>query len=125
MGRAGAAETRPCRRHVRRGPPALAARHPDAEHVLAFDRGMTAAPAFAEIGIVGAGAYGAALAIAAARAGRSVTLWARDPASVETMTHKRETPRLPGIPLPQSLRLTAALPDLAVCDALIVAVPTQ
>ena len=37
---------------------------------------------FARIAVVGAGAWGTALANCAARAGREVTLWARDPAAV-------------------------------------------
>jgi glycerol-3-phosphate dehydrogenase (NAD(P)+) len=86
---------------------------------------MTAGPAFAEIGIVGGGAYGAALALAASRAGRSVRLWARDAATVAEIERNREAPRLPGIALPQAIRATADLRHLAACDALIVAVPTQ
>ena len=86
---------------------------------------MTDAPAFSEIGIVGAGAYGAALAIAAARAGRSVRLWARDPQSVAAMRERREAPRLPGLVLAEAIRPTGDLAELSVCDALIVAVPTQ
>lgn len=86
---------------------------------------MTTAGAFAGIGIVGGGAYGAALALAAARAGRSVRLWARDAATVAAIEARREAPRLPGIALPQAIHATGALEDLAACDALIVAVPTQ
>ncbi|TAJ28889.1 NAD(P)H-dependent glycerol-3-phosphate dehydrogenase [Bosea sp. (in: a-proteobacteria)] len=86
---------------------------------------MTTGPAFAEIGIVGGGAYGAALALAAARAGRGVRLWARDGATVAAIQRNREAPRLPGIALPEAIRATDNLSDLAACDALIVAVPTQ
>jgi glycerol-3-phosphate dehydrogenase (NAD(P)+) len=37
------------------------------------------------IGIVGAGAFGTALAVALAKGGREVRLWARDPAQVRPM----------------------------------------
>ena len=43
---------------------------------------MSGAADFPVIGVVGAGAYGAALALAAARAGRKVLLWARDEATI-------------------------------------------
>ena len=36
----------------------------------------------ARIAVVGAGAWGTALAVVAARAGNLVTLWGRDPAAV-------------------------------------------
>ena len=49
----------------------------------------------AHIGVVGAGAWGTALAVVAARAGHSVTLWGRDPAAVERMARERDERRLP------------------------------
>jgi glycerol-3-phosphate dehydrogenase (NAD(P)+) len=55
-----------------------------------------------DVAIVGAGAWGLALAIQAHRAGRRVTLWARDPARVGT--------RLPDIVLPGEIMRTATLP---------------
>ena len=51
------------------------------------------------IAVLGAGSWGTALANAVARAGRGVTLWARDPAHAATLTHDRESPYLPGIKL--------------------------
>ncbi len=80
---------------------------------------------FDTIGIVGAGAYGAALALAAARAGRRVLLWARDAAAVDAIARTRQAPRLPGIALPEAVRGTVHLADLAGCDALLITVPTQ
>lgn len=86
---------------------------------------MSRAPAYRTIGVVGAGAYGAALALAASRAGCSVRLWARDAATIAAIERTRQAPRLPGIDLPEAIQATADLADLAHCDALIVAVPTQ
>ena len=78
-------------------------------------------PAFAEvtavslarIAVVGAGAWGTALANCAARAGREVTLWARDPAAVADMVATRESPRLPGVRLDERVAATGAIADLA------------
>jgi glycerol-3-phosphate dehydrogenase (NAD(P)+) len=86
---------------------------------------MSRPPAYRAIGVVGAGAYGTALALAAARAGRGVRLWARDAATVAAIERTRQAPRLPGIDLPEGIVATGSLNDLAACDALIVAVPTQ
>lgn len=77
------------------------------------------------IGIVGAGAYGTALALAAARAGRDVLLFARDAETVSAIRTGREAPRLPGIALPETLAASSEAADLARADALILAVPTQ
>ena len=76
-----------------------------------------------DIVVVGAGAWGTALAIQAARAERSVTLWARDPANAEAMEQTRLNPRLPGIRLPDGIRVTAHLPTNAA--AILMAVPMQ
>ena len=54
---------------------------------------------FQRIAVVGAGAWGTALANSAARAGRDVTLWARDAAMAAQLATTRENPRLPGIRL--------------------------
>lgn len=80
---------------------------------------------FSTIGVVGAGAWGAALALAAARAGRSVILWARDEATVAAIAATREAPRLPGIALPGAVSATSSLSALAPARAFILAIPTQ
>jgi glycerol-3-phosphate dehydrogenase (NAD(P)+) len=77
------------------------------------------------IGIVGGGAYGTALALAAVRAGREVVFWARDPATIAAIRDMRQTPHLPGVTLPEAIVPTASLADLAPAAALVVAVPTQ
>jgi glycerol-3-phosphate dehydrogenase (NAD(P)+) len=70
-----------------------------------------------ELAIVGAGAWGTALALHAARAGHHVSLWAHTPFA------GRISPRLPNHPLPASIDLTPNLPTTA--DAILLAVPTQ
>jgi glycerol-3-phosphate dehydrogenase (NAD(P)+) len=62
----------------------------------------------AQIAILGAGAWGTALAIQAARAGCDAVLWARDPARAEAIAAARENLRyLPGIGLPAGVTVTA------------------
>ena len=63
---------------------------------------MTAADVvpFARVGVIGAGAWGTAIALAALRAGRDTVLWARNADAVEAMRRERENARyLPGVPL--------------------------
>jgi glycerol-3-phosphate dehydrogenase (NAD(P)+) len=74
-----------------------------------------------EIGVLGAGAWGTALAIQAARAGNDVVLWARSGA--DAISARRESPRLPGALLPERVRVTDDTSLLS--GTVIVAVPTQ
>jgi glycerol-3-phosphate dehydrogenase (NAD(P)+) len=78
------------------------------------------------IAIVGTGAWGTALANALARAGRSVTLAGRDPASAAAIAKSRESPRLPGHRIDD--RVTVAAAETAILsaqDAILLAVPSQ
>ena len=76
-----------------------------------------------EVAVIGAGAWGTALAIQAARAGRRVTLWARDPERAAAIVATRENPRLPDARLPDTVQVTDALPGSA--DLFLLALPTQ
>jgi len=80
--------------------------------------------AFRHIGVLGAGAWGSALANVAARAGRRVTLWTRDPRLAETIAQRRQSPKLPGVRLEDSVAVTGAL-EAVDAAALLVAVPAQ
>jgi len=65
----------------------------------------------APIAVLGAGSWGTALAIQAARAGRPARLWGRDPGHIERLIAERENARyLPGARFPQEL---TPLPGLA------------
>ncbi len=78
------------------------------------------------IGIAGGGAFGTALGIALAGAGREVRLWARDPAQVAEMAASRENHRhLPGHALPDGLSPVAEIAALSGAEAILLAVPMQ
>ena len=77
------------------------------------------------IGVAGAGAFGTALAVTLARAGREVRLWGRDAAVMVAADRTRHLPRLPGVILPEAVRPTGAADDLAACETLILAIPMQ
>jgi glycerol-3-phosphate dehydrogenase (NAD(P)+) len=78
------------------------------------------------IGILGAGAWGTALAMVARRAGRDVILQAHEPEVVESINRRHENPvYLPGIPLDPKIRATPDPTEAAAEDAVLLAVPSQ
>jgi glycerol-3-phosphate dehydrogenase (NAD(P)+) len=77
------------------------------------------------IGVIGAGAFGSALAAVQAGEDRAAVLWGRNAAAMAQIGGARLTPRLPGIKLPLGVRCSGDLADLAACDALMLAVPAQ
>jgi glycerol-3-phosphate dehydrogenase (NAD(P)+) len=75
--------------------------------------------------IRGAGAFGTALAISLAR-NHAVTLWARDPEHAADMQDRRENARrLPGVSLPENIRVCAEIETVEGADAVLLAVPMQ
>ncbi|MFW2542795.1 NAD(P)H-dependent glycerol-3-phosphate dehydrogenase [Primorskyibacter sp. 2E107] len=73
------------------------------------------------ISILGGGAFGTALAISIGQK-RPVTLWARD---ARHLTENRESPRLPGMQLPENVTVTADL-EIALDEAaLLFSMPMQ
>ncbi len=77
------------------------------------------------IAVLGAGAWGTALAISAAER-HAVALWARDPAQAQAMAAARENARyLPGRPLPATIAVRDDLAaTLASAQLIIAAAPT-
>jgi len=75
------------------------------------------------IAVVGAGAWGVALANVAARAGRAVTLVARDDKTAAAIVETRQTPRLPGVAIDARVRVAAAVEPQS--EAVLLAVPAQ
>ena len=83
-------------------------------------------PKFSHIGIIGGGAWGTALAAAAVRAGRGVSLWAREEEVVASINAARENKRfLPGITLDPVIAASSDAAALGACDLALLAVPAQ
>jgi glycerol-3-phosphate dehydrogenase (NAD(P)+) len=77
------------------------------------------------IAVIGAGAFGTALAITLAR-GTPVTLWARDAGHVEEMAQTRTNARrLPDVHFPPDLTVSAQLETALKADVLLLALPMQ
>ncbi|MEX0308624.1 MAG: NAD(P)-binding domain-containing protein, partial [Tateyamaria sp.] len=77
------------------------------------------------VGILGAGAFGTALAVALAARG-PVTLWTRNDDHARQMRDTRQNvSRLPGITLPDDIDISAKLETVLTCQTLLFAVPTQ
>lgn len=81
---------------------------------------------FGQIGIIGGGAWGTALAAIARRAGLSPLLWAREPEVVEAInTGHENTLFLPGIPLDAGIRATGEIGEAAARPAVLLVAPAQ
>lgn len=76
--------------------------------------------------VIGAGAFGTALAVALGREGRAVTLWARDAGHVAAMqTSRRNEARLAGVDLPASVHVTSETTGFAGAKAVLLSLPMQ
>jgi glycerol-3-phosphate dehydrogenase (NAD(P)+) len=80
---------------------------------------------FERIAVVGAGAWGAALANVAVRAGLGASLIARDAAAAAAIAKSRESPRLPGIKLDERIMVAGPPASLGDFNAILLAVPAQ
>jgi glycerol-3-phosphate dehydrogenase (NAD(P)+) len=81
--------------------------------------------AFDHIAVIGAGAWGSALALTCARAGRKVTLWEHDAANAAQLATKRESLFLPGVRIDDTIAITGDLAEAAPAEALLLVVPAQ
>lgn len=77
------------------------------------------------IGIIGAGAWGTALALVARRAGRRVVLWAHETDTVSAIRERRENPFLPGVTLDLEITATNDMKEAAAADAILLVPPAQ
>ncbi|SMY07227.1 NAD(P)H-dependent glycerol-3-phosphate dehydrogenase [Flavimaricola marinus] len=77
------------------------------------------------IAVAGAGAFGTALAITLARAGRDVTIWGRDPEAMAEARQSGRMPRLAKAPLPDTLKITADAAIFGDARVVLLAVPAQ
>ncbi len=81
---------------------------------------------FSKIGIIGAGAWGTALACIAARAGHDTLIWARETEVVDSINQSHENSVfLKGFPLPHNIKATNQLSEMAELDALLWVTPAQ
>jgi glycerol-3-phosphate dehydrogenase (NAD(P)+) len=89
---------------------------------------MTTIPVrpFDRVAVIGAGAWGTAIALAACRAGRAVVLWMRDPERADALRRDRENSRyLPGVRLDDGIEVTADLARVADAQSLMLVTPAQ
>jgi glycerol-3-phosphate dehydrogenase (NAD(P)+) len=81
--------------------------------------------AFNHIAVIGAGAWGSALALTCARAGRKVTLWEHDAANAAQLAKRRESLFLPGVRLDDGIAIAGGLAEAAGAEAILLVVPAQ
>ena len=81
--------------------------------------------AFNSLAIIGAGAWGTALAGVAARAGREVILCTRNAESAKTIAATRSNPKLPGVILHPAIQVTDDVARAAASNIVLIATPAQ
>src|SRR5690242_12903298 len=86
---------------------------------------MSPPVSFSHIAVLGAGAWGTALALAAHRAGRRTTLWVREDDVLASLKAGKENRFLPGVTLPGDLAATGDLAEACAADAILLVVPAQ
>ncbi len=80
---------------------------------------------FNQIAVIGAGAWGTALALTCARAGRKVTLYEHDAANAAQLRSKRESLFLPGVRIDDSVVIARELAEATRAEAILLVVPAQ
>lgn len=87
---------------------------------------MSQSNKISKIGVIGAGAWGTALASVSARAERDTLIWALEKDVVDSINDTHEnTTYLAGTKLPNTIRATSALSDMADRDAILMVAPAQ
>jgi glycerol-3-phosphate dehydrogenase (NAD(P)+) len=81
---------------------------------------------YSSVSVIGAGAWGTALAVMTAAEDRPVRLWARETDVVQSISERRVNERfLPGVVLPASIEATSDLKLACDVDAILLAAPAQ
>jgi glycerol-3-phosphate dehydrogenase (NAD(P)+) len=75
--------------------------------------------------VIGGGAWGTALALTCARAGRKVTLWEAEAANAAHLAGKRESRFLPGLRVDDSIEIGRDMGEAARTAAILLVVPAQ
>ena len=79
-----------------------------------------------KIGVIGAGAWGTALAVLAHRAGREVVIQAHEASTVDAINSRHENiDFLPEFPLDEGIRATTSLAEAVDADAVLLVAPAQ
>ncbi len=92
----------------------------------AFGRAKLKTDPFERVAVIGAGAWGTALALTAYRAGRRVRLWAREEAVVRAISQGRPNPFLPTAPIPEGVTVTGDLGRALIgADLAVLVCPSQ
>lgn len=76
------------------------------------------------ITVLGSGGWGTALALLLLENGHEVTLWSFDPKELAVLEQTRENPMLPGVPLPDALKLTNDMACVKGCKVVVLATPS-
>ena len=74
--------------------------------------------------VIGSGAWGTALAVRLCKNGHDVTVWTFEKELIEQMRSTRENPRLPGVQLPQELKISDDYSCAAGCKLVVIATPS-
>jgi glycerol-3-phosphate dehydrogenase (NAD(P)+) len=82
--------------------------------------------AYQTVGVIGAGAWGTALAEVARRAGRDTLIWAHESTTVDEIntTHTNRV-YLPDVPLDAAIRATSNAAEIGACDIILMVAPSQ
>lgn len=87
---------------------------------------MTVLPINPRLAVLGAGAWGTAIALSLARSGRPVTLWAHTPDLARDISTAGENLQfLPGFPLPANITVTDNDESIAHADMLFSVIPSE
>ncbi len=82
-------------------------------------------PSQHSVAVIGAGAWGTALASVAARAGRDVILYARNAEAAAHIRATQENPKLPGVNFDPRIAITSDVASAARADIILLATPAQ
>ena len=77
-----------------------------------------------KVSVVGSGGWGTALALVLLENGSDVTMWSYTEEESDVLRQKRENPMLPGVVLPESLKLTSDLSCVKGCKVVILSTPS-
>jgi glycerol-3-phosphate dehydrogenase (NAD(P)+) len=82
-------------------------------------------PSYHSVAVIGAGAWGTALAGVAARAGREVVLYVRSETAAAEIAATRANPKLPGTTLESGVQVTGDLARAARANIILLVTPAQ